>query len=218
MDTNAKNYDVTKYDRPSVTVDVLLFTIDDGELKLLLIKRTEWPFENMMALPGGFVKMDESLDEAANRELREESGIKNVYLEQLYTFGAPKRDPRTRVITVTFLALVESGKVDTGMFYPVDSLPKLAFDHNKIVEYGVGRLRNKLMYSNIAFGLLPREFSLTDLQTTYEIVLGKELDKRNFRKKILSVDLLSPTGEQQVRGAHRPAKLYRFRSGEIEFF
>lgn len=223
MNTDASKYDVTKFDRPSVTVDLLLFTIEDEELKILLIKRKEWPFEGMWALPGGFVQMDESLDQAAKRELREESGVKNVFLEQLYTFGEPKRDPRTRVITVAYYALAASEewnlKASTDAsevgFFSVKELPELAFDHKEIVEYGIDRLRSKLGYSNIAFGLVPEEFSLTNLQKVYEIILGKNIDKRNFRKKILSTGLLSPTTHKQMKGAHRPALLYKFSSRKL---
>ena len=223
VDTNIKDYDVTKFERPSVTVDVLLFTINEGKLKLLLIKRNESPFEGMWALPGGFVKMDESLEDAAKRELLEESGVKNVFLEQLYTFGDPKRDPRTRVITVTYFALSEdrdwelnsTTDASEASFFDIDNLPDLAFDHDKIIRYGIERLRNKIGYSNLAFGLLPDEFSLSNLQDVYQIILGKEIDKRNFRKKMLATGLLSPTPKKQAKGAHRPALLYKFVSKEL---
>ncbi len=150
------------YERPSVTVDVLLFTIENNDLKILLVKRNEEPFVGVWALPGGFVKIDESLDEAAKRELSEESGVKNVYLEQLYSFGEPKRDPRTRVITVTYMALASktdwhlkaTGDVKEATFFSVDKLPKLAFDHSEIIKYGLQRLRAKLSYTNIVLGLL----------------------------------------------------------------
>ncbi|KKT29235.1 MAG: NUDIX hydrolase [Candidatus Collierbacteria bacterium GW2011_GWC2_44_18] len=216
-------YDVTKYDRPSVTVDVLLFTVEAGELKILLVKRNETPFEDSWALPGGFVRMDESLDEAANRELSEETGVKNLYLEQLYTFGNPKRDPRTRVITVTYMALVSNtewkfkstGDAKEAKFFAVDKLPKLAFDHTEISKYGVQRLRNKLGYTNIVLGLLPGSFTLTDLQKVYEIILKTSLDKRNFRKKILSTGLIVASGKKLEGIAHRPAMLYCFKNKKV---
>ncbi len=218
-----KDYDVTKYERPSVTVDVLLFTLDEEGLKILLIKRKNEPFKNSWALPGGFVRMDESLDEAAKRELQEESGVKNVYLEQLYTFGDPNRDPRTRVITVTYLALATktdwnlkpSHDTSEAKFFSVREMPQLAFDHPTIVRYGLERLRNKLGYTNIVFGLLPDAFSLTDLQKVYETILNAKLDKRNFRKKILATGLLISTGEKTNGKAHRPAMFYRFKKKEV---
>ncbi|KKT86189.1 MAG: NUDIX hydrolase [Candidatus Collierbacteria bacterium GW2011_GWA2_44_99] len=220
-----KGYDVTKYDRPSLAVDVLLFTIDSDHLKILLVRRKDEPFKDSWSLPGGFVKMNESLDEAAVRELEEESGVKNVYLEQLYTFGSPKRDPRTRVISVTYMALVTkshwslraSGDVYQAEFFPIADLPKLAFDHQDIFLYGLERLRSKLGYTNISFGLLPDHFTLTDLQNVYEVILNKSLDKRNFRKKMLSIDLLLPVGVKSSGGAHRPAELYRFKKKEIVY-
>lgn len=223
MDTKPTGYDETKFDRPSVTVDVLLFTIEEEELKLLLVKRNEEPYKGSWALPGGFVKMQESVDAAAHRELLEETGVKNVYLEQLYTFGDPDRDPRTRVITVSYLALSakkdwqlrSSGDVSEAMFFPTNKLPELAFDHGKIVKYGIERLRNKIGYSSIAFGLLPEIFSLTELQKVYEVILGTKIDKRNFRKKMLSVDLLQATKQKSTGGAHRPALLYQFKKREV---
>jgi 8-oxo-dGTP diphosphatase len=224
MNTKSKNYDATKYDRPSVTVDVLLFTIDSGELKLLLVKRNREPFRGSWALPGGFVKMDEPIDEAAERELYEETGVKDVYLEQLYTFGDLKRDPRTRVITVTYLALSDNknrklrstGDAREASFFAISKLPELAFDHEKIIKYGVERLRNKIGYSSIAFGLLPEIFTLTELQKVYEVIMGTKIDKRNFRKKILSSELLRATANKSTGGAHRPALLYRFQKRELQ--
>lgn len=220
-----KGYDVTKYDRPSVALDVLLFTIQENQLQILLVRRKEEPFQGEWAFPGGFVKMNESLEVGAARELREETGLKDIYLEQLYTFGNPKRDPRTRVISVAYLAL--AAKTDWAImadtdaseakFWPVSKLPKLAFDHQEIFEYGLSRLGSKLNYTNIAFGLLPDQFTLTELQNTYEIILNKKLDKRNFRKKILSTDLLSAVGQKSSSGAHRPAELFRFKKKEIEY-
>ncbi len=216
-------YDVTQYDRPSVTVDVLLFTVEKGELRILLVKRNEAPFESSWALPGGFVHMNESLDEAATRELVEETGVKGLYLEQLYTFGNPKRDPRTRVITVTYMALAakaewklkSTGDANAADFFSIDKLPKLAFDHAEILKYGLQRLRNKLGYTNIVLGLLPGSFTLTDLQKIYEIILKTTIDKRNFRKKILSTGLIVASGKKLEGIAHRPAMLYSFKNKKV---
>ena len=207
------------YEKPSVTVDILLFTVVENDLKLLLIKRNVTPFKGSWALPGGFVQISESLDEAAKRELLEEANVDDVYLEQLYTFGDPKRDPRDRVITVTYLALADSSKWNlrsTGdakeaFLHSTKKLPTLAFDHRKIVEYGMERLRAKIGYSNIVMGLLPDEFTLTDLQKKHEVILNQKVDKRNFRKKILSTGILEPTNKKTGGSAHRPAALYKFK-------
>jgi ADP-ribose pyrophosphatase len=213
-----QEYDVSKYERPSVTVDVLMMSLRQRDLQLLLIKRRIWPYEGMWAIPGGFVMLNESLEAAAKRELQEETGVQDVYLEQLYTFGDPERDPRTRVITVVYFALLDSERLnvkaatdvtDVGWFSVYD-LPPLAFDHQQIVEYALNRLRNKLEYTTIAFNLLPEEFTLRELQQVYEIILHKRLDKRNFRKKILSTNILEDTYEKKMEGTHRPARLYRF--------
>lgn len=229
MNTNKSRqhkYDATIYEKPSVTVDVLVFTIEDDQLQMLLVKRDTWPFEGKWAIPGGFVKIDEPLEETARRKLLEDTGIKDVYLEQLYTFGNPKRDPRTRVITVTYYALTPSQNLkhyfttstENLRLFPVSKLPLMAFDHKKIIEYGVDRLKSKIGYSNIAFGLLPKKFRLSQLQKVYEAILGHNLDKRNFRKKMLSLGLLESTGEKEVEGAHRPAMLYKFITKEVVFF
>jgi len=217
-EARAHGYDPGRYERPSVTVDVVMMSVRQGDLQVLLIKRRSWPFEGMWAIPGGFVNMDESLETAAKRELHEETGVEDVYLEQLYTFGDPGRDPRTRVITVVYFALLDSERlqvrarddaVDVGWF-PVYSLPELAFDHEKILLYALERLRGKLEYTTIAFSLLPEQFTLRELQRVYEIILHRRLDKRNFRKKILSTGILEDTGAKKMEGTHRPARLYRF--------
>lgn len=217
-----ENYNLNEYQCPSVTVDILVFTIEASELKVLLIKRGIEPFKDEWALPGGFIKMDESLEAAALRELSQETGVKNVYLEQLYTFGSPERDPRTRVITVAYFALVPNPKLDLKAssdakdvsWYPIKKLPKLAFDHKKIIDYANNRLKSKIEYSNIVYGLLPPKFRLSELQKVYEVILSKKMDKRNFRKWILSLGLLESTGEKDVDGAHRPAELYKFKRRE----
>ncbi|MFH0936912.1 MAG: NUDIX domain-containing protein [Candidatus Daviesbacteria bacterium] len=225
MNTTSKS-DGPRYEYPSVTVDVLIFTVVENKLKIVLIKRGVEPFKNVWAIPGGFVKMEESLEEAASRELLQETGVKNVYLEQLYTFGEPKRDPRTRVITVAYYALVPSQNIklyastdaSEAQWFSVEKLPALAFDHRQIFDYALNRLRSKIEYTNIVYSLLPPKFRLSDLQKVYEIILGKKLDKRNFRKRMLSLGLLKPSGEKEKSGAHRPAMLYEFRKKEVVFF
>lgn len=211
-------YDVTQYERPSVTVDIIIFTIVENDLKVLLVKRDVEPYRGYWAIPGGFVKMDESLEAAAVRELEEETGVRDVYLEQLYTFGDPNRDPRTRVITVAYFALIPAdglrlearSDAREAQWFSMYALPELAFDHTRILEYALTRLRNKLPYTNVAFRLLPEQFTLTELQRVYEIILHKELDKRNFRKKILESGLVRPIGATKREGRHRPAGLYEF--------
>jgi 8-oxo-dGTP diphosphatase len=199
-----------------VTVDIVLFTIKDRSLHLLLIRRLAKPFENRYALPGGFVLEEESLDHAAARELREEAGVEKVYLEQLYTFGDPKRDPRGRVITVSYYALVphtqflQAGTdASEAAWFPVAKLPSLAFDHKKIVEYAHQRIRNKLDYTGVGFELLPEKFTLSELQSVHEAILDETLDKRNFRRKITQKAIVKPLKEWRRTG-RKPAQLYRF--------
>jgi 8-oxo-dGTP diphosphatase len=207
--------------RPNIqlTVDIVVFTIHQDTLKVLLIQRAIPPFEAQHALPGGFVLADETLAAAAFRELREETGTHDVYLEQLYTFGDPGRDPRGRVVTVAYYALVPSDRspllagtdAASAAWHPVAALPPLAFDHATIVDSALNRLRGKLEYTNVGFELLPRKFTLTALQTLHEAILAKPLDKRNFRRRILSLGLVKPTRDMEATG-HRPARLYSFRS------
>lgn len=218
-----KPYDVTRYDRPSVTVDVVVFSILDEMLKVLLVKRKAWPFEGVWAIPGGFVRMEESLEEAAYRKLIEETEITShdVYLEQLYTFGDPKRDPRTRVITVAYFALVGADKLnfqagdqaDVGWF-SVYEPPPLAFDHADILAYALTRLRYKLEYSAVGFQLLPEKFTLRELQDAYEIILGAKLDKGNFRSKLRKTEVVEPVDGYRDTGG-RPARLYCFREDAV---
>ena len=207
-----------EYPRPSVTVDCVVFGVDESTLKILLIERDVEPFRGQWALPGGFVRLEEDLESAARRELAEETGVTKLYLEQLYTFGAVRRDPRGRVITVSYYALVRlvehrvkaATDARDAAWVAIDDLPKLAFDHHKIVEVARERLRGKVRYEPIGFELLPHKFTLTQLQTLYEIVLERTLDKRNFRKKILGMDLLVELEEFEEGVAHRAARLYRF--------
>jgi 8-oxo-dGTP diphosphatase len=276
-----ETYDVTKYERPSVTVDMLIFTVAHEEqknyrrltnkvLKILMVKRGDHPYIGQWALPGGFVRSHESLDEAAARELREETNIDNIYMEQLYTWGDIGRDPRTRVISTSYMALVDStavdiiasddaaeaawftvhcklwqeqktitdnGYIDVKLFKvelsnESDNLSavvkvtktvegrnvrieralvegeEIAFDHAKVIQYGIERLKNKIEYTDIAFNLMPELFTLTELQQVYEIILGTELLKANFRRKIAAMVLES--NEYSKDGGHRPSKLFRF--------
>jgi 8-oxo-dGTP diphosphatase len=207
-----------EYPRPALTVDCVVFGFDEGALRVLLVQRDLEPWAGAWALPGGFVHMEETLEDAALRELSEETGVERVFLEQLYTFGAPGRDPRDRVVTVAYYALVKlsdhrvaaaTDARDAGWF-GVDELPRLAFDHERIVELALERLRAKVRYEPIGFELLPKKFTLSQLQHLYEAVLERELDKRNFRKKVLAMDVLQELDEVQKDVAHRAARLYRF--------
>lgn len=275
-------YGPGKYERPSVTVDMLIFTVTDVEsgnyrklpgkaLKLLMIKRGDHPCIGQWALPGGFVKMNESLEEAAYRELKEETGIENVYLEQLYTWGDPDRDPRTRVISTSYLSLTDSSNLrirpsddaDDARWFTVtyrvfkeekvmdgenmaferysrltlqdeevtltavlkhtlknfgkvsrwdttiEDSGGIAFDHARIIAYGIERLRNKVEYTDIAFSLMPKYFTLTELQQVYEVILDRELLKANFRRKI--ANRVRETNRYKKSAGHRPSKLYTYR-------
>jgi len=206
-----------EYPHPAVTTDMVVFTIRDQCLKLLLIKRKLTPFKGKWALPGGFVALDEDIHECAERELAEETGVSGVYLEQLCTYGHPQRDPRERVITIAYYALIPSEKLeiraatdaaDVGWF-ALDDLPALAFDHATIVEQAKQRLVTKLDYSTIAFQFLSGTFTLTEIQEIYETILEDKMDKRNFRKWALALENIEETGEERRDGRHRPAKLYR---------
>ena len=214
-----------EHPRPALTVDCVIFGLDESsQLKILLIRRASDPFKGAWALPGGFVEMDEDLEAAALRELAEETGVKDVFIEQLYTFGQPGRDPRGRVVSVAYFALVNleehpvqaASDADHVDWFEIDQLPKLAFDHDRIVEVAVGRLRAKVRYQPIGFELLPEQFTLSQLQKLYETVLGvEELNKRNFRKRILDMGILEEAGKQEGV-AHRPAVLYRFNKAKYE--
>jgi 8-oxo-dGTP diphosphatase len=204
-----------EYPKPAVTVDIVIFTIHNKKLKVLLVKRGLEPFKGMWAIPGGFVKMNESLEEAAKRELMEETGAKDIYLEQLYTFGDIHRDPRDRVITVAYMALTNSEDMkltaDTDVsdvkWFSIEELPKLAFDHQKILEYAIKRLRWKFEYTPVAFSMLPEKFTMSDVQSIYEIAFNKKFDKRNFNKKIRSLNILNKESIKKDV-SYRPPKLY----------
>jgi 8-oxo-dGTP diphosphatase len=206
------------YPRPALTVDCVIFGWDGNALKVLLIQRGAEPFVGSWALPGGFVHMEEALEDAAKRELAEETGLKEVYLEQLVTMGRPDRDPRGRVVSVVYFALVSLADhapiADTdatdARWFALDELPALAFDHAEILEISKERLRGKISYRPVGFELLPQKFPLTQLQRLYEAILGEPMDKRNFRKKVLSTGLLLELGEKQKGVAHRAAGLYSF--------
>lgn len=219
MAETPESYDPSKYERPSVTVDVVIFTLQNRELHVLLVNRKHWPHEGRWAIPGGFVNMDEPLDQAARRELEEETGVRDIYVEQLYTFGDPKRDPRTRVISVAYIALVSADKQTLRVsdestdvrWFPVRRLPgPLAFDHDVILAAGLDRLRSKLEYTTLAFQLLPEVFSILELKHIYEQILSEKLDKGNFYRKIKDAKVLEDTGMRR-EGRGRPTTLYRFR-------
>lgn len=209
-----------EYERPSLTVDCVVFGLDleAEQLNVLLIERDAEPFAGAWALPGGFVCAGESPEAAAMRELKEETNIGDVYLEQLYTFGAPERDPRGWIISVAHYALVApeahaliaSSDARQAAWFAVTNLPALAFDHKRILETALARVRGKVGYTPIGFELLPKKFSLKELQKLYEIILGRALDNRNFRKKILSFGVLRETKDMQRGVAHRAARLYKF--------
>lgn len=207
-----------EHPRPALTVDAVVFGYDQEAQRVLLVRRGAAPFAGRWALPGGFVRMNETLEQAARRELHEETNIRLAYLEQLYTFGALKRDPRERVVSVAYYALVKSSDyaphaatdADEARWFPVHDLPALAFDHAEIVDVARARLRAKVRYEPLGFELLPRKFTLTELQRLYEMVLERPLDKRNFRKKVLSLGVLAELSELEQGVARRPARLYRF--------
>jgi 8-oxo-dGTP diphosphatase len=226
-------YDAGQFDRPSLAVDVAILTVVDGGLQVALVERSEHPDKGRWSLPGGFVRIDESLDRAATRVLAEKAGLTDVYLEQLYTFGDPARDPRTRVISVAYYALVDQARLASGAdssltFGRIDvpwegetggpveargaqgqDMP-LAFDHADILGMAVKRIRGKLDYTPIGFQLLAETFTLRRLQDVHETILGRTLNKDSFRRRMLASGLLEATGERESEVGHRPAELYRF--------
>ncbi len=204
---------------PRVAVDVVIFTITAGDLKALLVEVKSGPFAGQWAFPGGLVRVGDSPEATAARELLVQTGLHDVYLEQLRTFGEPTRDPHAHVVSVAFFALVpepgtahaadRNGKYSRARWLPVRALPPLAYDHNVIAAYALERLQAKLEYTNIVYSLLADEFTLGELQEIYEVILGRTLDRRNFRKKILALRLLRRLRRRR-RGPHRPAQLYAF--------
>lgn len=203
-----------------VTTDVVIFTIKNNKLNVLLVKRAHEPFKAKWAIPGGFIRLSENLDDAALRILKEKTNVQNIYLEQLYTFGDPLRYPNARVITCAYFALIRSDDIELAFedtseitevqWHGVYQLPSLAFDHKEIIEYSLKRMRERLEFCPIAFQLLPEKFTLTDLQKTYELIWDKKLDKRNFRKKVLTGSILKELDEYTKSGSKRPARLYSF--------
>jgi len=205
-----------EYPHPAVTTDIVIFTLEDDALKVLLIRRAGEPFKDSWALPGGFIEIDEDLETGALRELEEETGVTGVYLEQLYTFGQPDRDPRERVITVAYYALVPIDRLHIRAasdasevaWHPCKQLPALAFDHARIIQLALERLAAKIDYSTLALQFMPKRFTIGELQRVYEAILGEPQDKRNFRKRVMAYDCLEATGETRRNGNHRPAQLY----------
>lgn len=212
---------------PALAVDAVLFAIDQNELKVLLIKINSGPYKDQWSLPGGLVQLDETLDDAAKRTLFQKTNVGDIHMEQLYSFGDLKRDVRGRVASVAYFALIDNPKnfkLITTPYYSeiawweVKKIPEMAFDHKKIIEFALERLKSKLSYTNIAYSLLPKEFTLTELQKTYETILGRTIDKRNFRKRILTLRLVKEAGSKKWGEAHRPAQLYKFSKRELVSF
>jgi 8-oxo-dGTP diphosphatase len=205
-----------------VAVVVVILTVVEDDLRVLLIRRSAPPFRDAWALPGGLLVEGESLDRAAARKLLDETGVQDVYLEQLYTFGELSRgEGAERGVAVTYFALVqyEQTRLDERKdwqpaWHSVYKLPPLAFDNNAVVDYAVRRLRSKLDYTNVAYSLLPRQFTLSELQQVYEAILDREMDKRNFRRRMLSLGIIRAAGGTRMEGAHRPAQLYTFTKRE----
>ncbi len=207
-----------KYEFAVIATDVVIFTVKDGQLQVLLIKMKKAPFTGKWAVPGGLVRGNESVEAAALRQLLSKTGVGDVYLEQLYTFGDVGRDPFGRVVSVAYFALIPNAgmKIFTTdeyediAWFPVNKLPVLAYDHDKVIKTAVSRLRSKLEYTNVVYSLLPANFTLSELQEAYEVILGRKLDKRNFRKKILSLGLIKKTGKKRLGGVGQPAELFCF--------
>lgn len=198
-----------------ITVDVVILTIKDNTLKVLLVKRTNEPFKDRWAIPGGFIRLSENLDQAALRILKEKTNVDNIYLEQLYTFGDPLRRTDARVITCAYFALIRAEDVEISATPDVDwhkvyDLPPLAFDHKEIIEYSLKRTRERLEMCPVAYQLLNEKFTLTEMQKSYELITDKKLDKRNFRKKALSTQGLKELDEYSKTKSKRPARLYTF--------
>ncbi len=223
------SYDASRYARPSVTVDVVLLTVEDGDVRVLLTRRADQPYKHHWSLVGTFLDVDETLDATAARALHAKAGLEDVFVEQLYTFGDLGRDPRTRVLSVAYYALVEPARLQAAVqarggthlrlatvagevAVDVDGTPlALPFDHAEILAAAIRRIRGKLGYSNIGFELLGEAFTLRDLRLVYEALLGHALNKDSFRRTVLARDVVEPTGEVLTGVGHRPPALYRFR-------
>ncbi len=198
-----------------ITVDTVILTIKNDDLKVLLVKRENEPFKGKWAIPGGYVRMSEDLDAAAMRILKEKTNVDNIYLEQLYTFGDPLRHPVSRVITCAYFALIRADDVDVisadnVAWHKVNDLPALAFDHKEIIQYSLKRTRERLEMCPVAYQLLNEKFTLTEMQKAYELIMGKKLDKRNFRKKVIQTEGLRELDEFSKSTSKRPARLYTF--------
>ncbi|MCX6714516.1 MAG: NUDIX domain-containing protein [Candidatus Uhrbacteria bacterium] len=207
-----------------VAVDTVIFTVKDDQLCALLIQMKKKPYTGLWAFPGGRVEDAETTEQTAIRILKEQTGVSNIYLEQLKTFDAIDRDQLERVISVASFALISdtvqlktSDKYADVKWWPVKKLPELAYDHKIIAKEAITRLKSRLQYTNIAWSLLPDEFTLTDLQRVYEIILDTTVDKRNFRKRILALDLIVPVGKKRGGEANRPAELYKFKHRKLEY-
>jgi 8-oxo-dGTP diphosphatase len=208
-----------------IATDVAIFSVQNSALHVLLIQMKKSPFSGMWALPGGLIHSNETPDAAAKRHLAEKAGLTNTYLEQLYTFGRVDRDPFGRVVSVAYMSLIPSSKFNLKttqeyagvQWFPIFALPKLAYDHSEIISKALERLRSKLEYTNIVYGLLPREFTLSDLQRAYETILMAEIDKRNFRRKILGLGLVTPLRKKTAGSANRPARLFKFATRKPTF-
>ena len=207
-----------------VAVDTVLFAINDTRLQTYLVELRRGPGRGRWAFPGGLVRRREMLDDAARRELHESTGLRGTYLEQLFTFGDPSRDPRAHVVSVAYMALIPSAdavkapcdKYANGRWYEVTRLPELAYDHSLIAAYALKRLKSKIEYSNIAMALLPREFTFAEFEELYSLILGRPLDRRNFRRRILAMGILKKLAHTR-RGPHRPASLYSFANQSLRF-
>ena len=203
-----------------ITVDVVILTIKNNAIHVLLVKRTTEPFKGRWAIPGGYVRLSENLDEAALRVLKEKTDVDSIYLEQLYTFGDPLRHPNARVITCAYFALVRSEDIkivstpELG-WHKVSDLPPLAYDHKEIIQYSLKRTRERLELCPVAYQLLPEKFTLTEMQKAYELIMERKLDKRNFRKKALATDGLIELEEYTKSSSKRPARLYTFENIEL---
>ena len=201
-----------------LTVDAVVFGYEEGKITVLLIKRKYEPFRNKWAIPGGFIKDDESLEQAVERELYEETGVKINYLEQLYTFGQPERDPRGRIVSIAYFGLVRpdafklfaSTDAEDAQWFSIDELPELSFDHKEILELAIKRLQGKITYEPIGFELLDKKFPFSDLEKLYSTLLGRKVDRRNFRKKIVGLNVLDELDEKVSKGSGRPANLFQF--------
>src|ERR1700691_640885 len=224
LSANAPTVASERLARPMVAVDTVLFAINDGRLQTYLVELARGPGRGRWAFPGGLVRVGELLDDAARRELNDSTGLRGAYLEQLFTFGDPSRDPRAHVVSVAYMALIPDAKAVSascekyanGKWYEVTRLPELAYDHSLMAAYAVKRLKSKLEYTNIAYALLPREFTFAEFEELYSIILGRPLDRRNFRRSILAMGILRRLPHTR-RGPHRPGALYRFANQSLRF-